>query len=628
MQFYEKNLQALITKNPQLEAKLYAISTNLRYEVFADPNDALNVNIVDNVHKYVLHQGKPVDEVTKQYEELFEKYGRYPLLFVYGVDNGLLVKMFLNLDKTIYLFEPELELLYIALNLFDFSEAIENERLKIFHTKSFLFNDLYQTLMDPNYKVFLKTFELIVTNEYYFQFFSEDILRVNRDVVEQIKHIITAEGNDAIDSLIGLDHHLKHIPKMLRSYKLHDVAKAKNSKTAVIVSTGPSLAKQLPLLKEYAPYITILCIDASLPILQKEGIAPDFVFSLERVEATAKFYEELDKDLLQDTIFMPTSIVHPKLLENIEGMRQAISMRPFGYTHMFQLSKWGYMGIGMSAANMAFEFAFMSGYENIVLIGQDLAFGDDGTTHAKGALYGEVEEGYKKSVEYVPGYYGGEVKTSRVWKLFLNFFKKDIQVAKEKGLRVYNCTEGGAYIDGAEHIPFQEYLITVDRTKRKNRIDLQVESEQKIEYLLKRSKKLIKLYVKRLECVKKRVEDVFLEVMKTIEYLEELNAKEHLDKLDTQKLSDVISKIDEIKDLYENDRALRKFGNITNPYIVNAELELAKIMVRQSDKDIEKQVKMIDWIYEHKSWLFFLAGAIDNILETMQKHYSQIYIKF
>jgi len=101
-----------------------------------------------------------------------------------------------------------------------------------------------------------------------------------------------------------------------------------------------------------------LCIDASLPILQAEGIAPDIVFSLERVEATAKFYENLDRELLKDTIFAPTSIVHPKLLKNIEGMQKAITMRPFGYTFAFRLKKWGYIGVGMSAANMAMVCLF------------------------------------------------------------------------------------------------------------------------------------------------------------------------------------------------------------------------------------------------------------------------------
>jgi hypothetical protein len=37
---------------------------------------------------------------------------------------------------------------------------------------------------------------------------------------------------------------------------------------------------------------------------------------------------------------------------------------------------------------------------------------------------------------------------------------------------------------------------------------------------------------------------------------------------------------------------------------------------------------MIDWIYEHKSWLFFLAGAIENILFILENNYKDIYSKY
>jgi hypothetical protein len=406
---------------------------------------------------------------------------------------------------------------------------------------------------------------------------------------------------------------------MVKSYTLKSAFDNKNSDIAVIVSTGPSLAKQLPLLKEYQNYITILCIDASLPILQKEKIKPDFVFSLERVEATAKFFENLDKELLKDTIFIPTSISHPKTINYLKDFKQIVSMRPFGYTQIFRLDKWGYIGIGMSAANMAFDFARMARFPNIVFIGQDLAFGEDGTTHSKGAIYGEKEEQYYKDRIKIKGYYEDEVETSKIWNMFLNFFKKDVPDAVRDGIKVYNCTEGGAYIDGAIHIPFREFLSTIPKIEKKE-IKLQKVSNSWQIHYINRSKKLITLYLERLKQVKKEVENVFLEIMEKIEYLEQLNKENRLEEIDFDELTKTIDKIDKIKDLYEEDKVLKKFGNITTPLILNAELELATIMVRESNDELSKKVKLIDWIYAHKSWLFFLAGAIENIIFIMDKN--------
>ncbi len=620
---YEKNIQAVSQIDPALAAKLFSVSENRRFEVYTS-NDPINVNIYDTYKEFIFYPNNPVDDITKQYEEMMKKYIRYPYMWIYGISNGLLVKMLLNLEKTLYVIEPNLELLYIALNLLDFSKEIEEKRLNIYLSSDVDINTTMKICYNKDIKVFLKLYGLEINNEFYMKFHPEDIKRVNKLFVDSIKDIVTKEGNDAKDSLIGLDHHLKHLPKMIASYPLQNLKKKVNTPHAVIVSTGPSLAKQLPLLKEYQEYVTILCIDASLPILQREGIRPDFVFSMERVEPTAKFYENLDRELLKDTIFMPTSIVHPKTLENIGDMRLAISARPFGYTYMFKLKKWGYIGVGMSAANMAFDFAFISKFKNIVLIGQDLAFAPDGKTHSKGAIYGEEEEQYAKNTLEIKGYYGDKVKTSSVWHLFLMTFIRDVPRVKEEGINVFNCTEGGAYIDGAEHIPFREFLDKIEKAK-KEKIECKTISKDRQIHILRRRKVLIEIYIKRLENVKSQVEKTFLELMKNIEELEKLNKDKELEKIDFDKLAEVINKIDKIKDLYEEDRAMVKFGNITNTYILNAELELAKIMVRNSETEIEKKSKMIDWIYAHKNWLFFLAGAIDNIIYVFKKNYEEVY---
>jgi len=622
MDFYKKNLQALSEVNAPLCAQLYSVSSNQKYEVYVDEKDPININLYDKENDYIFYDAQPLAEITKQYEEMFQEYARHPFLWFFGISNGLLIKMFLNLGKTIFVFEPELELLYIAFNLFDLSDEIRTKRLQIFLTKEFHFNIANDITDKGDVKVFLKTYSLEPTHKYYDSFYFEDLQFINKTMIEAIRNTITKEGNAANDSLIGLDHHLKHIPQMVASYPLKDIKK--NTENAIIVSTGPSLAKQLPLLKEYQDYVTILCIDASLPILQKEKIAPDFVFSLERVEETARFYENLDRELLKDTIFMPTSIVHPKTLENIGDMKKAISMRPFGYTYAFNMPKWGYIGIGMSAANMAFDFAYILKFKNIVLIGQDLAFAPDGKTHSKGAIYGEKEEQYEQDTLMIKGYYGDEVKTSKWWHIFLSTFIHDIPKVKEDGMNVYNCTEGGAYIDGAIHIPFKDFLI--ENTKEKKQpIEAESIPQAKQLHYLKRVKKIITLYTQRLEWIKSEVENTFLNVMKTIEMLEQYNDENRLEEIEFDQLAAVIGTIDKIKDIYENDKVLRKFGNITNPYIVNAELELAVIMVRPSDTEIEKKKKMIDWIYEHKSWLFFLAGAIENVIYLMQENYKEIY---
>jgi hypothetical protein len=58
-------------------------------------------------------------------------------------------------------------------------------------------------------------------------------------------------------------------------------------------------------------------------------------------------------------------------------------------------------------------------------------------------------------------------------------------------------------------------------------------------------------------------------------------------------------------------------------FILHEEMELAKIMVKNVETNEEKKAKMIDWIYEHKSWLFFLAGGLDSIIAVVQESYEE-----
>jgi hypothetical protein len=209
--------------------------------------------------------------------------------------------------------------------------------------------------------------------------------------------------------------------------------------------------------------------------------------------------------------------------------------------------------------------------------------------------------------------------------MFLTFFNEDVPTIVEEGINVYNCTEGGAYINGANHIPFKEFLDKLDTTKEKEIIQCEKVTPQRQQHYINRVKKLTTLYSKRLKWIKSEIEKVFLEVMEKIEMLEKLNKDEELEKIDFDELTATISKIDRIKDILETDKVLIKFNNITNPLVVSAELELATIMVRPSETELEKKVKLIDWIYEHKSWLFFLAGAIENIIFILDKNLKEIY---
>ena len=78
----------------------------------------------------------------------------------------------------------------------------------------------------------------------------------------------------------------------------------------MIVSPGPSLEKNIHLLKESAERLFIICPVRSVPILRANGLEPDFVFQLDAigdgfVENAKKFAGAPVKNLVLDATVNP-----------------------------------------------------------------------------------------------------------------------------------------------------------------------------------------------------------------------------------------------------------------------------------------------------------------------------------
>lgn len=617
MGLFAKNLEALSHVDKQLELLLNQVKSNEIFEVYlADGNEPIDANILDHRDKTTLYKERASLDIGLKLKE-FEKFDNYPLLYCFGIGNGFFYKELLKNQKhqRIMIIEPELELIYIALNLVDFSQEIIDERIAIKLSttvdKTYFINEF-----NDRSKFFLKVYDFHLYSSFYDKY-KQEIDRVNKDIVEAYKYSIYIIGNSAKDSLIGLEFSLKNIPQMLAAPTLKQFLDVANkTKYAIIVSTGPSLAKQLPLLKEVQDYVSIMCIDASFPILAKEGIKPDVVFSIERVELTGKFYKDTPKEFHKDVLFSVATVCHDETLNNIHGQK-CFFMRGDSYNVYFGLDEWGYLGGGLSAANYAFDFAAKAGSENIVLIGQDLAYGKDGSSHSKNHVFGEDEVKSEKIAGYVEAYGGdGEVATTKVWKSFLNSFKIQVKLAIAKCI---NSTEGGARISGALEIPFKEVCDTlVDKTHKKEKIKLDIPSKESIKEHLDKFKCKREEAVKIGKSMSKNANKVFNEFS---QYLNEIKDFDHEDietKVSMKKLDKMISKISEIKLRYNDAKFADMYATLLLAYVINHEFDVAQVYVMRDNTELAKKLKKIEWIRVHSEWLYRLYTNIDAIVLLLE----------
>ncbi|EHN0235387.1 motility associated factor glycosyltransferase family protein, partial [Campylobacter jejuni] len=364
---------------------------------------------------------------------------------------------------------------------------------------------------------------------------------------------------------------------------------------------GPSLTKQLPLLKKYANKATIFCADSSYPILAKHGIKPDYVLSLERIPLTSEFFNNDFGEFDQDVLFVCISWVYPQTIKYLQKNNRAfiLTSRPSSFIENINLCPYGYVGYGPSVAHMSYFLSVLLNHKNIIFIGQDLAYAENGNSHP---------DDYQNSANYesqmyehiLTEAYGGkkEIKTHEFWI----FFKQILEAMIIKyHITTYNCTEGGARIEGTIEKPFLwacENLLDKDLNKPFEKLEPLSLNKQN-EFLLKAYYKVYQS-IKHCRDFSKILSNDFENIQSI--YLS-LNEKE-------EDINLAIEKIDEFKNKLEDIKQMQDLYEILGPLLTQFELNLARIYVLNPKTKEDAFNKSILWIKEHLEFMELVYGHI------------------
>ncbi|WP_072235550.1 motility associated factor glycosyltransferase family protein [Campylobacter coli] len=605
-ELFNKNIEAL--SNILLKESLKEIKSS-KFELILG-KDNLDINLKDTSDNTFLYENV-IDELNTMLNTYNDKYLLYPVLYFYGFGNGILFKALLQNKnhQHIVVFEKDIEIIWIMFHILDFSSELQSARLMVLNTSSLDIEFFSNFCSSKPFFQFSRIYFLELMSHYY-ERFHEDILGLNKKLAENFKNSIVSHGNDPLDALQGIEQFVYNLPQMIThpSYK-ELLSKRKNlSDTAIIVSTGPSLTKQLPLLKKYANKATIFCADSSYPILAKHGIKPDYVLSLERIPLTSEFFNndfgEFDKDIM----FIVKSVTHPHTIKYLQKNNRAFILVSTyaSFIQYLKLDYFGYFNMGKSVANMSYLLTEYLNYKNIILIGQDLAYAKDGFSHTKDYKNLDKHEGHfqRDKGKFQCLAYGGngKVESSEIWTMFRLIFENDINYFQKLfNITTYNCTEGGARIEGTIEKPFLwacENLLHKDLNKPFEKLEPLSLNKQN-EFLLKAYYKVCKS-IKHCRDFSKILSNDFNNIQNI--YLN-LNKKEN-------DLNLAIRKIDEFKNKLENIKQMQDLYEILSPLLIQFELNLARIYVLNPKTKEDAFNKSILWIKEHLEFMELVYGHI------------------
>ncbi|EAJ1382990.1 motility associated factor glycosyltransferase family protein [Campylobacter jejuni] len=600
-ELFNKNIEAL--SNILLKESLKEIKSS-KFELILG-KDNLDINLKDTSDNTFLYENV-IDELNSMLNTYNDKYLLYPVLYFYGFGNGILFKALLQNKnhQHIIVFEKDIEIIWVMFHVLDFSNELQNSRLMILENDKLQAQDYTELCSSKPFFQFSRIYFLELMSHYY-ERFHEDILGLNKKLAENFKNIILRNGNDPLDALQGIEQFVYNLPQMIThpSYK-ELLSKRKGiSDTAIIVSTGPSLTKQLPLLKKYANKATIFCADSSYPILAKHGIKPDYVCMLERTEITAEFFNHDFGEFDKDIIFICAGVVHPKAIEYLKDRNLVITQKVLAFPYYINLKDFSYAAVGFSVAHTLSYLATYLSHKNIIFIGQDLAYAENGNSHP---------DDYQNSANYESQMYehilttayggNGKVETHSIWLLFKNWFENEmIPNTRKMGITTYNCTEGGARIEGTIEKPFLwacENLLHKDLNKPFEKLEPLSLNKQN-EFLLKAYYKVYQS-IKHCRDFSKILSNDFENIQSI--YLS-LNEKE-------EDINLAIEKIDKFKNKLEDIKQMQDLYEILQPLRTQFELNLARIYVLNPKTKEDAFNKSILWIKEHLEFMELVYGHI------------------
>ncbi|EPD8958326.1 6-hydroxymethylpterin diphosphokinase MptE-like protein [Campylobacter coli] len=490
MTILEKNIQALLSGvNEPLGNKLLNFIQNKTCSRF---NIDENLNIYDKTHNVFMYENLE-EEINFFYQSILEKTPRYPFACIYGIGNALLIKNLAKHYKHLFIFESEIELFILALSVIDLSEELKVYKVVLFDCVAKDLEIQIAMIFDQQSILeYLSLYEMFISSHYYLKYYETSILSLNELCIKSASVAIRNADITCFLPLLTHGQFLQNIPSMLESIPFQRILSQRKNKfdNTIVVSAGPSLAKQLPLLKAYQDKAVIFCADGALSMLEKEGIVPDYVTNLDFTDLAMNFFQNKENKTSLNILSCAT---HPNVVHSLNAENCMIVLRNKALYQRFNLNDFGYIDTGTHVSHFSYTLALALGFKNIIMIGQDLAFDEKGNSHSKGFDFGEKFSGEENIDKLkVPAYAGkGEVLTHITW----NDYRIKLEylfACNDQKAKFYNATEGGARINFTEELSFKECcekLLTKEKPKfelpkslTKNRSDkLLVKFKEKIQ---------------------------------------------------------------------------------------------------------------------------------------------------
>ena len=419
------------------------------------------------VNNFLLHSKyDPITEAKRIVEKEFEP-NYVHVIFGYGL--GYIVEelknKIRNVEKIIVI-DPIYSEINGAIDKnigFTIVEEIKNEAIE--HAVAKSLNNLsskVKVICSPNYDKILEKELLVVL---------ESIKTVQR--IQQVGENTTRQFSFAWQE--------NYIHNLLHTYMNHSFKELKQqySCPVIVISGGPSLKKQIPLLKTIKGKALMVASGSTINSLLHHGIEPDYVVSIDGGTSNFNHFKEINK-IKSHLIFGFSS--HYRIQEEFPNTQYAILDAGDEDFQSYVKEKFNIevplIAGGASVANFAFTVACYMTKGPIAIIGQDLAYTDNKSHEESNKHFIKVDEAFKeeRGMFEITGYNDDKVLTDYAFLLMKKDFER-LNRQIQHPSPIFNCTEGGAKIEGMMQLTFLEFCNRYVDEKNVNNVIIPLEQQ-------------------------------------------------------------------------------------------------------------------------------------------------------
>ena len=307
----------------------------------------------------------------------------------------------------------------------------------------------------------------------YLKFFQEihkEILQYSKDQII-IKQIFENTINRY--SQEWQENYLHNLTYTIDDYQIQRLEKSYDS-PVIVASAGPSLAKQIPLLKQYRERIILVAAGSSITALMKYDLEPDFVVTMDGGLPNSVHFNSVK---LQKANLVYSLVTHYNVRKNITASKcyHYLSTDCYDmeghYSSILKQTPLKLEGSG-SVATYALSFARFISSGPIALVGQDLAYTNDRSHDANNLHSSGISKEYieQNGLFITTDVNGLDVYTDYAFLAMKESFESLVQQLDNRET-IFNCTEGGLSIKNIKNNFLQQFLLEFATTSVEHKVD-------------------------------------------------------------------------------------------------------------------------------------------------------------